>query len=89
MSAVVCSPPVVVWFVLVAATVASYVLGVEHGVTDPGALAALLIAIAFVKVALVGRHFMELHAAAPPLRRAFQLYLWIVGGGLVVLAVAL
>jgi hypothetical protein len=83
------SAPVVAWLVLAVATVASLLLGTDHGLDDRDAVAATLLALAFAKVYLVGRHFMELHAAAPVLRRAFDAYVAIIGATLVVLVLAL
>jgi hypothetical protein len=81
--------PAVTWLVLVAATVGSYLLGTEHGLHDRNAVAAVLLAVAFAKIALVGRQFMELQHAAPLLRRAFDLYCVLTGGVLVILVLLL
>ena len=53
-----------IWALLVAATLGSWTLGGGHGVA--------LIAVAFVKVRLVGLYFMELRAAPVALRVAFE-----------------
>jgi hypothetical protein len=89
MTATLRSAPTVAWLVLALATVASLILGTDHGLENRDAVAAVLLALAFAKVYLVGRHFMELHAAAPVLRRAFDAYVAIVGTTLVVLVLAL
>ena len=81
--------PALAWLVLVVATAASVVLGTDHGVHDPDALAALVLAIAFAKVHLVGRQFMELGHAAPVLRRLVDAWVIVLGGVLVVLALLL
>jgi hypothetical protein len=52
-----------VWALLVVATITSWSLG--------GAAVAVL-ALAFVKVRLVGLHFMELRSAPVPLRLLFE-----------------
>ena len=81
--------PAATWLVLVAATAGSYLLGTEHGLHDRNAVAAVLLAVAFAKIALVGRQFMELQHAAPMLRRAFDLYAALTGGLLVTLVLVL
>jgi hypothetical protein len=83
------SAPAVTWLVLVAATVGSYLLGTAHGLHDRNAVAAVLLAVAFTKVALVGRQFMELQHADPRLRRAFDLYSGLTGAVLVTLVLVL
>ncbi|MDP9182882.1 MAG: cytochrome C oxidase subunit IV family protein [Actinomycetota bacterium] len=83
------SAPSVTWLVLVAATAGSYLIGSERGLRDRDAVAAFLLALAFAKVALVGRQFMELQHAAPLLRRAFDLYAVVTGSVLVVLILVL
>ncbi|WP_266049706.1 cytochrome C oxidase subunit IV family protein [Mycolicibacterium sp. J2] len=60
----------IVWFVLVAATLASWTLGVGHEL--PARYAAVgIIVIAFVKVHFVGRYFMELRDAPTALKAVF------------------
>ncbi|HTK66474.1 MAG TPA: cytochrome C oxidase subunit IV family protein [Pseudonocardia sp.] len=53
------------WAVLMLATVISWSLGTHHGpaLHDPRFAATGVIVIAFIKVHLVGRHFMELREA--------------------------
>lgn len=63
-----------VWAVLVLATVASYLLGAEHLIDDQNVVAGLVVGVAFVKVRLVGIHFMELGRAPLPLRLVFEAY---------------
>ena len=71
------------WLILVAATLASWALGADHGT---GSLVAVgVLAIAAVKVRLVGLDFMELRHAPIPLRVAFEVYcvaLWALLSGL-------
>jgi hypothetical protein len=83
------SAPVIAWLILAWATFVSLVVGTDHGLHDRDAVAATLLAIAFAKVFVVGRHFMELHAAAPALRRAFDAYVAVVCATLVALVLAL
>ncbi|APE14306.1 cytochrome C oxidase subunit IV family protein [Mycobacterium crocinum] len=60
------------WLILVAATLASFALGADHGTGSLVAVAVL--AIAAIKVRLVGLDFMELRHAPIPLRVAFEVY---------------
>ena len=68
----------VVWFVLVAATVASWILGVGHELSDRDAAVSIIV-IAFVKVHFVGQYFMELRAAPTALRAVFGIWNVVVG----------
>ena len=71
------------WLLLVAATILSWVLGAEHGT---GSLVAVVVlAIAALKVRLVGLDFMELRHAPIGLRAVFEFYclaVWAVLSGL-------
>lgn len=60
------------WLILVAATLASWLVGAEHGTGSM--VAVVVLAIAAVKIRLVGLDFMELRHAPVPLRVAFELY---------------
>ena len=60
------------WLILVAATLVSWAVGAEHGTGS--AVAVLVLAIAAVKVRLVGLDFMELRHAPVALRAAFECY---------------
>ena len=71
------------WLVLIAATLVSYALGADNGVGSVIAVAVL--AIAAIKIRLVGLDLMELRSAPIPLRAAFEGYcllLWAVLSGL-------
>lgn len=83
------SAPTVAWLVLALATIVSLILGTDHGLDDRDTVAAVLLALAFAKVYVVGRYFMELHAAAPVLRRLFDAYVVVIGATLVVLLLVL
>jgi len=76
---------VLVWLLLVAATVVSLALGSSHGVEGDAVEAATVavLAVAFVKVRYVGLEFMELRHAAPPLRIAFEAWIALVGAAVV------
>ncbi|BBY60302.1 cytochrome C oxidase subunit IV family protein [Mycolicibacterium sarraceniae] len=71
------------WLILVTATLASFALGADHGT---GSLVVIgVLAIAAIKVRLVGLDFMELRHAPIPLRVAFEAYcvaLWALLSGL-------
>ncbi|MBB3603263.1 hypothetical protein FHT40_002924 [Mycolicibacterium sp. BK556] len=71
------------WLILVVLTLASFVLGADHGT---GSLIAVgVLAIAAFKVRLVGLDFMELRHAPIPLRAIFEVYcvaLWALLSGL-------
>jgi hypothetical protein len=71
------------WLVLIAATVTSYALGADHGTGS--LMAVMVLAIAAIKVRLVGLDFMEIRNAPVPLRVAFEGYclaLWALLAGL-------
>ncbi|MDT5007962.1 MAG: hypothetical protein QOJ24_5138 [Mycobacterium sp.] len=71
------------WLILIVATVVSYALGADHGTGSVMVVAVL--AIAAVKVRLIGLDFMELRTAPIPLRVVFEGYclgLWTVLSGL-------
>ncbi|KLL10054.1 cytochrome C oxidase subunit IV family protein [Protofrankia coriariae] len=68
-----------VWGTLMAATLASWAIGTQHGHDhDVRRLATVgVIIVAFAKVHLVGRHFMDLRGAPVLLKIAFTG--WVVG----------
>jgi hypothetical protein len=71
------------WLLLVAATLASWLVGADHGTGS--VIAVVVLAIAALKIRLVGLDFMELRRAPVPLRAAFEVYcvaLWAVLSGL-------
>ena len=73
------------WLLLVAATLVSWLVGAEHGTGST--VGVVVLAIAAVKIRLVGLDFMELRHAPTPLRVAFEGYcvaLWAVLSGLYV-----
>jgi hypothetical protein len=81
--------PIIVWAVLTTVTVISWILGSAHGVSGGGLplAMAIVLLIAFAKVHLVGRHFMELRAA--PLRLRLLFDAWVAATFVVVLALYL
>lgn len=62
----------VVWMILIAATLVSWFLGANHGVHDHHVATALILLVAFVKVRFVGLYFMELRDAPRRLRILFE-----------------
>jgi hypothetical protein len=62
-------PVTIVWAVLMAATCVSWYIGDGHGATK--VVAVLVVLTGFVKVALIGEHFMELRTAPPQMRFVF------------------
>jgi hypothetical protein len=61
-----------VWFLLVAATVVSWLLGANYGPGNHHAATVTVMVVAFIKVRFVGLYFMELRHAVPALRLAFE-----------------
>lgn len=68
------APFTAVWFVLIAATLISFWLGTDHGLSSPAARSILIFVVAFVKVRFVGLYFMELKDAPWALRGLFEGY---------------
>lgn len=68
-----------VWCVLVLSTLVSWWLGADHGFGHDGLRLAtcIVIGVAFVKVALVARYFMDLQHAPVVLNLVFNA--WVVG----------
>ncbi|MFI5510316.1 cytochrome C oxidase subunit IV family protein [Mycobacterium sp. NPDC051804] len=79
----VCNRAGLSWLILVAATVVAWAVGADHGT---GSMVAIVVlAIAAIKVRLVGLDFMELRRAPMPLRVMFETYcfvIWAVLSGL-------
>jgi hypothetical protein len=76
---------VTAWAVLMVLTVLSVALGIEGGGiggTGAHAAAVAVIVLAFVKVRLIGRYFMELRCAPLWLSLAFDAYVVVVGATL-------
>ncbi len=68
-----------VWGVLVLATIVSWVFGSAHAGVGYRTASVLVIVVAFVKIRLVGLHFMELRDAPLALRGIFEGYCLVVG----------
>jgi len=75
------------WALLMALTFLAWWLGGEHGVATLGlkAVDAVILVLAFGKMAVVSHVFMEQRLAAPWLRASFAVWYLVVGGGLVAL----
>lgn len=69
-----------VWAVLVTATFGSWWLGTGSDSGDETAAGLTVLALAFVKVRLVGLYFMELRDAPLPLRVMFEGWVLVVCG---------
>jgi Prokaryotic Cytochrome C oxidase subunit IV len=65
-------PFMVVWFILIAATLLLWYLGAEHGVRNAHLATVLILVVAFIKWRFVGLYFMELRDAPVPLRLIFE-----------------
>src|ERR1700753_3052176 len=65
-------PFVIVWFILIGATLLVWYLGAEQGVGDTRLTTVLIMIVAFIKVRFVGLYFMELRDAPIPLRLIFE-----------------
>lgn len=72
MTQVLPSRTVLVWSILIVATVATSWLGTDHGFDDIRLQTTAVLAIAVVKVRLVGLHFMGIGEAPRSLRVTFE-----------------
>jgi hypothetical protein len=68
---------------LVLATLSSWLLGIEGSTST--LIGCAVVAIALIKVRLVGLHFMELRNAPALLRGAFEVYVMATGATLLTL----
>ncbi|WP_036725509.1 cytochrome C oxidase subunit IV family protein [Patulibacter minatonensis] len=71
----------VVWGVLVLATVVSWYLGTDHGFSSKdgqSVATSIVLVVAFVKIRFIGSDFMELRHAPAGLRRAFDAWVVVV-----------
>jgi heme/copper-type cytochrome/quinol oxidase subunit 4 len=72
-----------VWALLVGATLLSFWLGTDHGLSSTEARSLVILVVAFVKVRFVGLYFMELRTAPLALRTLFEGWCLVVCAGLV------
>jgi heme/copper-type cytochrome/quinol oxidase subunit 4 len=63
---------VVVWGILIAATLLSWYLGADHGIHNHRVATTVILLVAFVKIRFVGLYFMELRDAPSRLRTLFE-----------------
>jgi hypothetical protein len=82
-------PVIVVWSVLVAATCLSWWVGADRAIHTADVVAAIVVAVAFIKVRLIGIHFMELGRAPVALRSLFEGYAVVVPAVLLILYVVM
>lgn len=66
-----------VYLVLASATLFSWFLGTEEAAAHEPLIGSIVIAIAFIKLRLVGIHFMELGRAPIVLRGIFEGYVFV------------
>lgn len=64
-----------VWAFLLALTFGSFVIGMEQSAGFASVGAVMILAIAMLKVRLIGIHFMDLRSAPRTLRALFEAYL--------------
>ncbi|CPW26434.1 Uncharacterised protein [Mycobacteroides abscessus] len=67
-----------VWALLLILTFGSFLVGLEQSAAVASAAAVVVIAIAMLKVRLIGIHFMDLREAPRALRWAFESYVLVV-----------
>lgn len=78
-----------VWVALIAATCLSFWLGGGHRApVREAAVSVAVLAVAFVKIRLVGLYFMELKNAPLVLRAIFEGYVVLVAGTVITLYLA-
>ena len=77
-------PFMIVWFVLIAATLLSWYLGSAHGVHDHRVATVMIMLVAFIKVRFVGLYFMELRDAPTRLRAIFETHCAVVCSAIVI-----
>jgi cytochrome c oxidase subunit IV len=80
-------PATLVWAILVAVTFATFWLGADHPFSNVGVRLASVLALvlALVKVWLIGMDFMEIRQAPRALKIAFEVWVTVIGGGLLLL----
>jgi len=80
--------PAVVWGCLVLATLLTWWIGADHGIGTGAGAGLVIVAVCFVKIRLVGIHFMELGRSPVVLRGLFEGYVLVVATTLAVLYLA-
>jgi hypothetical protein len=74
-----------VWAALVGITLVSWWLGVRYGLDEERIAAVALMILGYVKVRLIGLHFMELRDAPRWLRLLFEAWCGAACGGVLLL----
>ncbi|KFG90938.1 hypothetical protein BV98_001305 [Sphingobium herbicidovorans NBRC 16415] len=77
--------PVLIWVILVAATLLSYLTWINPAILNPSIAGSIVMLMAMAKAWLIGMHFMELRAAVRPLRLAYSVWVLVVGVVLLVM----
>ena len=77
--------PIVVWTLLVLATLLSYASWLDARWGDIRLTGSAVVAIALAKVWLIGMRYMEIDEAIWPLRLAFNAWVLVVGAVLLVM----
>ncbi|MFN9525614.1 MAG: cytochrome C oxidase subunit IV family protein [Pseudomonadaceae bacterium] len=87
MKALLFSRETLVWLILMAMTITSWVLAYTHGMLLPNARyeAVLILVLAFVKARLVLMHFMEAGDSPAQLRVPCEVWVLLCGGALIFL----
>ncbi|WP_275629430.1 cytochrome C oxidase subunit IV family protein [Pseudomonas sp. 273] len=87
MKALILSRETLVWLVLMAMTITSWVLAYTHGMLLPSARyeAVLILSLAFIKARLVLMHFMEAGHAPLQLRIPCEAWVLLSAGALILL----
>jgi hypothetical protein len=78
--------PVAIWLVLMLATLLSFAFGDGLGPARVAAVAVLL--VAYAKVNLIGRYFMELSGAPKGLQVGFLAFTVVTGAALILLGLS-
>jgi len=76
-----------IWLILIAATLISWRVGTD-GAVGAHLATTIVLLVAFIKVRLVGLHFMELRYAPLALRLIFEAYCLVVCATLVIMYLA-
>lgn len=71
----------IVWTALILATVLSWWSGTDHGIDDRELASVLVLIVAFIKIRLIGLHFMDLRDAPLGLRGIFEAWCLVVCSG--------
>jgi hypothetical protein len=76
-----------VWLALILATLVSWTVGGDHGLTARLAT-TIVVLVAFTKVRFIGMYFMELRHAPLPLKLIFEGYCLVIGAVVLIMYLA-